>query len=108
VGVEHARVRVGCVKHTSGQDCYYGIGGVPEGLYWAEASYRHPQTRLQLKARGRPVRVPLGGSAEVLFELEEPPDTRREVIVAAHMDLVNRYAVGKDWWDHPDLEPEVF
>jgi len=29
------------------------------------------------------------------------PDTRREVLIKGHMDLVNRYAIGKDWWDHP-------
>ncbi len=107
LGVPNARIRVGCSKYLSGTDGYYGLGHVPEGLYWAEASYFHPQTKLHLKARGRPVQVPLFGSAYVDFELEEPPDTRREVIVAAHMDLVNRYAIGEDWWGHPDCEPEV-
>lgn len=107
LGVQHARVRIGSNKYASGIEGVFGLGGVPEGLYWAEATYRHPETGLELKSKGRPLRVPLGGSAFVDFALEEPPDTRREVVVAAHMDLVNRYAVGKDWWAHPDLEPEV-
>ncbi len=105
--VAHARVRIGSQKLRTGQGGTYSREGLPEGLYWAEATYRHPVSGLWLTAPGRPVRLPLGGAVQLDFELHEPPDSRREVVIGAHMDLVNRYAIGTDWWDHPDVQPEV-
>ena len=45
--------------------------------------------------------ITAGGGHGEQFELEEPLDSRRHVWFEGHMDLVNRYAVGKDWWGHP-------
>jgi hypothetical protein len=53
--------------------------------------------------------VPDGGAVVLELDLQEPPDTRREVLIEGKMDLVNRYAIGEDWWGHPQfvLEPAV-
>jgi hypothetical protein len=53
--------------------------------------------------------VPDVGAIELELYLQEPPDTRREVLIEGKMDLVNRYAIGKDWWAHPQfvMEPAL-
>lgn len=37
------------------------------------------------------------------FLLSPPPESLRAVWVHVHMDNVNRKALGKDWWCHPDF-----
>jgi hypothetical protein len=103
VGVGGAKIRVGCSRFNSGPGGGYMRQNLPSGRYWATASWVHPKTGLVLEAKGRPVDIPAGGGIGQSFDLEEPPDTRRWVWVEGHMDLVNRYAVGKDWWDHPEV-----
>ena len=49
------------------------------------------------------------GRIELELGLQEPPDTRRELLIEGKRDLVNRYAIGEDWWAHPQfvLEPAL-
>jgi hypothetical protein len=82
---------------------------LPSGRYWAVAKYVDPKTGFLLESKGEPVTVPDGGAVVLELDLQEPPDTRREVLIEGKMDLVNRYAIGEDWWGHPQfvLEPAV-
>jgi hypothetical protein len=110
VGIHGARVRIGCVQFMTGPSGMFPVGTkLPSGRYWAVATYVDPKTSLLLGSKGQPVDVPDSGTMTLTLELEEPPDTRREVLIEGKMDLVNRYAVGKDWWDHPPfaLEPAL-
>ena len=110
VGIHGASVRVGCVQFMT------GLGGLfppqqklPSGRYWIVAKYVDLKTGLLLESKGEPVIVPDSGVIVLELELEEPPDTRREVLIEGKMDLVNRYAIGKDWWGHPQfvIEPAL-
>ena len=99
VGVHGAKVRVGCRKWVTESSGGFIRQDLPSGKYWAAASYLHPTSGLLLEAKGRPVTITAGGGHGEQFE--EPLDSRRHVWFEGHMDLVNRYAVGKDWWGHP-------
>jgi hypothetical protein len=101
VGVAGAIVRIGC-SHLASQD-----GGglfetdLPSGRYWCTARYTNPDNGLIMDSKGEVVEIPDGGGTGLSIELFPPPDTRREVVIQGHMDLVNRYAIGEDWWGHP-------
>ena len=104
IGVVAAQIRVGCAKfRTTGSDGTFSRSGLPSGTYWATAKYVHPVSGYLLEAKGRQVEILAGGGIGQFFELFEPPDTNRYVWFDGHMDLVNRYAVGKDWWGHPNI-----
>lgn len=126
-GVPFARVRIGCSKLNTDENGRFRDVKVPEGRYWATAWIQDPYTDLILEpsiiinkktgfpfvdgtdnpelrgfAKGRAVAIPENGTVAGLnFDLIEPPDSRRSVWFEGHMDNVNRYAIGKDWWDHP-------
>ncbi len=101
VGVVGAHVRIGCSHLASmGQGSIFQPG-LPSGRYWCAARYTNPTNGLVMDSKGEPVDIPDGGGIGLAIELLPPPDTRREVLIQGHMDLVNRYAVGKDWWGHP-------
>lgn len=109
-GVHGASVRVGCVQFMTGPDGFFPQGQqLPSGRYWAVAKYVHPKTGFLLESKGEAVTVPDVGGVELELGLQEPPDTRREVLIEGKMDLVNRYAIGEDWWAHPQfvLEPAL-
>lgn len=127
VAVPFARVRIGCLKLTTDENGMIPVAKVPEGRYWATASWQDPNTELILEpailvnkktsfpfiegtddpelrvlAKGRAVVIPENGTVTgMIFDLVEPPDNKRLVWFEGHMDNVNRYAIGKDWWDHP-------
>ncbi len=101
VGVIGAQVRIGCSHLASKHDGLVFEQGLPSGRYWCVARYTDPATGLILDSKGQQVIIPDGGGTGLKIELFSPPDTRRGVLITGHMDLVNRYAVGKDWWGHP-------
>lgn len=101
VGVAGARVRIGCSHFTSGDGGSIFEDTLPSGNYWCVARYTHPNNGLVMESEGQAVEIPDGGGIGLSLELMPPPDTRREVLITGHMDLVNRYAIGKDWWGHP-------
>jgi hypothetical protein len=110
VGVHGAFVRVGCVQFMTGPGGFFPQQQrLPSGRYWAVAKYVDPKTGFLLESKGESVTVPDGGAVVLELDLEEPPDTRREVLIEGKMDLVNRYAIGKDWWGHPQfvIEPAL-
>jgi hypothetical protein len=108
VGVQGALVRIGCTEIMTGPGGYIPPNTMyPSGRYWAVASYVDPKTGLLLESRGEAVEVPEGGALSIELELQEPPDTRRRVLIEGRMDLVNRYAIGKDWWGHPEFAMRV-
>lgn len=104
VGIKAAEIRVGCIKFRTGSDGGFFRENLPSGRYWAIAEYVHPKSGLLLESKGHVVEIPPGGGIGQVFQLHEPSDTRREVWFDGHMDLVNRYAIGSDWWDHPDID----
>lgn len=126
VGVEGARVRIGCKKLRSIAGGAIRETNVPSGRYWATAWWQDPDSGLVLESsflvnkktglpfneasdppdlkavsKGRAIEISAGGGAGLIIDLEEPPDNKRCVWLEGHMDNVNRYAIGKDWWDHP-------
>jgi hypothetical protein len=110
VGIHGASVRVGCVQFMTGPQGFFPQGQqLPSGRYWAVAKYVDPKTGFLLESKGEAVTVPDVGAIELELYLQEPPDTRREVLIEGKMDLVNRYAIGKDWWAHPQfvMEPAL-
>ncbi len=103
VGVPGARVRIGCSHLVSVRGGTVFGTGLPAGRYWCAASFTDPKTGLILTSKGEPIDVPAGAGTGVRIELFPPSDNRREVLVDVAMDLVNRYAIGADWWGHPKL-----
>ena len=101
VGVPGARIRIGCAHFVAGTGGVIFQRDLPSGTYWCVAQFTDPATGLVLESKGQPVEIPDGGGIGLELELFGPPDTRREVLVTGHMDLVNRYAIGEDWWGHP-------
>lgn len=101
VGVAGARIRIGCRHFASDAGGSFFDDDLPSGHYWCVARYTHPVTGLVMESEGQAVEILDGGGISLPLELMPPPDTRREVLITGHMDLVNRYAIGKDWWDHP-------
>jgi len=128
VGVEGAEIRIGCVRFRSGSNGNIYHPRLPAGLYWAECRYQDPNNDwLVLKGThdaldpatgemapqyGKVVRieandglfVPAENRYTLNFELREPPESRRRLWFEGHLDLVNRYAIGKDWWGHPGID----
>lgn len=102
VGVPGAQVRIGCTRIVSGPKGSIPEQPVPSGRYWCVAKYTDTVTGLVMESVGEPIDIPDGGGLpDLTIELIPPSDGRREVLLQGHMDLVNRYAVGKDWWGHP-------
>lgn len=101
VGVAGAQIRIGCSHFASSTGGSVFEDHLPSGRYWCVARYTHPGNGLVMESEGQAVEIPDGGGIGLFLELSPPPDTRREVLVTGHMDLVNRYAIGKDWWGHP-------
>ncbi|PFU61981.1 hypothetical protein [Bacillus thuringiensis] len=100
IGVLGANVRIGCTQFISGSSGTIVHRDLPSGRYWCVASYSDKNIG-QMESKGQIVEIPQGGGIGLQIELIPPLDTRREVLIYGHMDLVNRYAFGKDWWDHP-------
>lgn len=104
--LEGAHVRVGCTRWvTIAQGTFPGIEGrveLPSGKYWAACWWRDPQSGAVLEAPGRPIDLALGDDQELDF-LIKPPPVRRLVWLGGHLDMVNRYAIGSDWWGHPSV-----
>ncbi len=101
VGVAGAHVRIGCSHFASRTNGTVFQPDLPSGRYWCAARYTNPDNGLVMDSVGEAVDIPDGGGIGLSIELLPPPDTRREVLVHGHMDLVNRYAIGADWWGHP-------
>lgn len=102
VGVPGAQVRIGCTRIVAGPNGAIPEQPVPSGRYWCVAKFTDTDTGLVMESAGEPVEIPDGGSLpDLTIELIPPSDGRREVLIQGHMDLVNRYAVGEDWWGHP-------
>lgn len=102
IGVHGAVARIGCNQIVTGPGGLFPKDTqLPSGHYWSIASYLDPKTGLLLESKGQPVLIGDFGAVAIEFELEEPRDTRREVFIEGKMDLVNRYAIGEDWWGHP-------
>lgn len=99
-----AHVRVGCRRWmTDARGRFIGIEGrveVPSGVYWSACWWRDPDTGAVLEAKGRPITLAVGDDQELNFVIAPPP-VRRRVWLGGRLDLVNRYAIGRDWWDHP-------
>jgi hypothetical protein len=106
IPAKDAHVRVGCTKWvTTGKGAFPGQEGrmeVPSGAYWAACWWRDPQTGAVLEAHGRPIELALNQDEEIEFLITSPP-VRRRVWMAGHLDMVNRYAIGHDWWGHPGV-----
>jgi hypothetical protein len=75
---------------------------VPAGDYLATAGFEDPATGVYLSAE-KEVSIPFQGSEWVVFDLEPPPASDREVVITGHMDIVSRVAFGHDWWGHPNF-----
>jgi hypothetical protein len=101
VGVAGAHIRIGCSHFASQHDGLMFESGLPSGRYWCTARYTDLSNGLIMDSKGQEVTIPDGAGVGLHIELMPPPDSRREILVTGHMDLVNRYAVGKDWWGHP-------
>lgn len=102
-----ATVRIGCHQMISGVNMQTpgGFGGfLPSGKYWCVASFTDVRENVHLESAGQIVIIPdEGGIGPLEIELLRPPDTRREVLIHGHMDLINRHTFGKDWTDHPNF-----
>jgi hypothetical protein len=106
VPADGAHVRVGCTKWvTNDRGTFPGVEGrveVPSGTYWAACWWRDPETGSVLEAHGRPIELAVSDDQQLDF-LIKPPPVRRRVWLGGHLDMVNRYAVGRDWWGHPGV-----
>lgn len=103
VPVGGARIRIGCSHFVSAARGLVFENDLPSGRYWCVAQYTNPDNGLVMESEGQAVEIPDGGTTSLTLELLPPPDSRREVLITGHMDLVNRYAIGEDWWGHPQF-----
>jgi hypothetical protein len=95
-------LRIGCDHLVSGDAGLLPTTQLPAGRYWAEAWWDEPVTGIRWSTPGEVVEAQEGETHAFTFRLQPPPDNLRCVLVHVHMDNVNRKAVGKDWWDHPE------
>jgi len=76
---------------------------IPAGIYWSEAWWDEPVTGIRYADPGSAVKIEEGVPFMRNFLLQPPPNSIRVVWAHIHMDNVNKKAVGKDWWGHPDF-----
>ena len=98
-----ATVRIGCTRIISSSDGTIPTTTVPAGIYWTEAWWDEPATGIRYASKGAPIEIEDASAFLRNYVLEPPPESLRAVWLHVHMDNVNRYAIGKDWWDHPDF-----
>jgi len=101
-----ARVTVACRSTYTNADGFYQLEA-PAGFYMLQGGSYLPQPGGQPAwyiEGAMEVHLPSGSTADLpILELHDPPGENRIVQITGRADLVNRHTLGKDWWDHPQM-----